>query len=273
MPSVIDERQAERLQYIDLCAYVLGAVNRNVLMNRFEIKQVLATRDISAYQEMSGENLTYDLALKCYRPSKNFVPRFIHNIDDAIQLLCDGTVTIDCEPRFVGNASTYRLPRITLSITTLYPAFQAQSLSREVVISYMSVKNGPSTRTIAPHSLFRTGTFVYLRAFDHKSGEFRSFKLNRIIHCELLPTTPAIDQRKEYDDEWQRQVTLVIKVNEGVEHPESIAYDYNMENGELRVKVKKALVMFCLMDWNVAPLNFKGLPGILFPLKLVEVIE
>lgn len=41
MPSVIDERQAERLQYIDLCAYVLGAVNRNVLMNRFEIKQVL----------------------------------------------------------------------------------------------------------------------------------------------------------------------------------------------------------------------------------------
>ena len=32
MPSVIDERQAERLQYIDLCAYVLGAVNRNVLI-------------------------------------------------------------------------------------------------------------------------------------------------------------------------------------------------------------------------------------------------
>lgn len=273
MSELSQDRQLQRLRYIDLCAYVLGCVNRNVIMNRFDVKQVWATEDIKVYQEKTGTNLVYDHGMKCYRPVDGFTPLFEHDVVDAIELISEGKQTLFCEPRFANNSYSYAIKSVQPLLKNLNHVFRALSLGKMVEIDYISLKNGKSNRLIAPHSLIRTGSFTYVRAFDHKSGEFRSFKLNRIVRSNLINRAPLKTEVKEADKDWQSDITLIIKVNDGVEHIEAIEFDYGLVDGVLEVSVKKALIMFFLMDWNIAPLGFEKLPGALFPLKLESIIE
>ncbi|PKQ73658.1 WYL domain-containing protein [Aeromonas sobria] len=273
MSDLAQDRQLQRLKYIDLCAYVLGYVNRNVIMNRFDVKQVCATKDINAYQEKTGANLVYDHAMKCYRPVDWFSPLFEHDVVDALELMNDGKQSIFCEPRFANNSYSYAIKSVQPLLKNLHNVFRALSLGKKVEIDYVSLKTGSSNRLIAPHSLIRTGCFTYVRAFDHQSGEFRSFKLNRIINSKIIDITPLKNEIRAADKDWQSEVTLIIKVNDGVEHKEAIEFDYGLVNGVLEVSVKKALIMFFLMDWNIAPLGFEKLPEVLYPLKLDSIIE
>lgn len=273
MSDLAQERQLQRLKYIDLCAYVLGSVNRNVIMNRFDIKQAWATKDLNTYQEKTGTSLVYDHAMKYYRPVDWFTPLFEHNVMDAIELLTDGKQSILCERKFARNSYSYAIQSVQPLLKNLYSVFRALNLGKKVEIEYLSLKNGKNSRLIAPHSLVKTGCFTYVRAFDHRSGGFRNFKLNRIINSKFIDSDPLDAEVKQADVDWQRNVTLTIRINDGIEHEESVAFDYGLVDGKLEVQVKKALVMFFLMDWNIAPLEFEHLPAVLFPLKLESITD
>lgn len=272
MSDLAQERQLQRLQYIDLCAYILGLVNRKFLMNRFDVKQAWATKDFTAYQMKSGDSLVYDHGLKAYKPVEMFTPLFEHSVDDAIQLICEGKQSFLCEPQFAGNAYSYAIKNIKPNLAHIFNVFRALHLSKKVEIEYVSRTSGKTSRLIAPHSFIRTGCFVYVRGFDYLSGEFRSFKLNRIVNCKLVESKPSDDQTKLADKEWNADVRVIIKVNEKLDNKESIEFDYDLINGRLEITIKKVLLMYFLMDWNIAPLGYDSLPPVLFPLQ-VESIE
>ena len=272
MSDLAQERQLQRLQYIDLCAYILGFVNRKFLMNRFDVKQAWATKDFTAYQTKSGNSLVYDHGLRAYKPMEWFAPVFEHSVDDAIQLICEGRQSLLCEPKFAGNAYSYAIQSVKPNLANIFNVFRALHLSKKVEIEYISRSSGKTSRLIAPHSLIKTGCFVYVRGFDHRSGEFRSFKLNRVVNSKLVESRPSGRQTQFADQEWNIDVCVIIKANEKQGNKESIEFDYGLVDGRLEITIKKALLMYFLMDWNIAPQGYDSLPPVLFPLK-VEVVE
>ncbi|UZE97231.1 WYL domain-containing transcriptional regulator [Alkalimarinus alittae] len=269
--NLTEERQQQRLNYIDLCALVLGCVSRKLLMNRFDIKEATASKDIKTYQERSGERLKYSHQLRAYTPVDWFSPLFEHSVEHALDLIGKGSLSVTCDPSIADNIYTQRLQSSLPVLANISSIFRALYLRKKVEIAYISQTSGESTRLIAPHSLIATGTSTYVRAFDHKSGEFRSFKLNRVVHSKLTNYLPEPKQEKSFDSEWNEHVTLKITPNHKLEHPESVELDYKMANGVLTINIKKALVKFFLMDWHIAPLEFPDLPGVLFPLKLESI--
>lgn len=275
MSELKNERQQQRLKYIDLCAYILGYVNRKLLMNRFDIKEAWATKDFAQYQLISSDSLIYDHTLRAYKPVDWFVPVYEHSTNDALQLLSRGTQTIVCEERFSQDSHSYTLSSIQPVLKNIYPVLRALYLKKNVDIKYISRSSGISERTVAPHTLIQTGCFFYIRAFDYKSGEFRSFKLNRIIEATLTRNSTDSTNLPVNDIEWLEVVTLTIIVNAGLspEAIQSIEYDYDLVGGELTIQLKRALVPYFLNDWNIAPLGYTNLPAELFPLQLQSITK
>ncbi|PHS59772.1 MAG: hypothetical protein COB00_17400 [Alcanivorax sp.] len=270
MENTSDIRQEQRLRYIDLCAYILGAINRRKLMSRFDIKEAWSTRDFKRYQEMSPHNLVYDHGLRAYKPTKWFSPCFEHDTQDAIDLIYDGTQRITCEQKFAQFEKGYSIPTVLPKLPIVAPILRALNLNEKVEIEYLSRSSGKSKRTIAPHSLIKTGNFIYVRAFDHKTGEFRSFKLNRVMRSHDSDVRVEQNQIKVVDREWNQEIDVVVGINGNPENPDTIAFDYGLKNGKITIRLKQALIPFFLADWNIAPLEYDNLPDTLFPLKVLE---
>jgi hypothetical protein len=273
MENTADIRQEQRLRYIDLCAYILGSINRLKLMSRFDIKEAWSTRDFKRYQEIAPNNLVYDHSLRAYKPTKWFSPCFEHDIQDAIDLIYSGTQKIICEQKLAQREGSYSIPTVLPKLSLIAPIFRAMSLNEKVEINYLSRSNGQSARTIAPHSLIKTGSFIYVRAFDHKTGEFRSFKLNRVMSSKSSDIDVKPNQTRSFDKDWNDEVEIIIGINGSDQNADAIVFDYGMENGKITVRLKKALIFFFLADWNIAPIEYPHLPETLFPLKVIEVKE
>lgn len=273
MQNIAQDRQVERLKYIDLCAYILGAINRVGLMKRFNIMQAWATKDFTAYQENAPHNLVYDNRVRAYVPTDWFSPYYEHDIDDALDLLCKGTQSIVCEPKFANQNYSYTIQNVRPKLENIAALLRAINRGYKVEVSYVSRSRGLSTRVIAPHSLIRTGCFTYVRAFDHLSGEFRSFKLNRIQSSRLRNEVPIEAQIKAHDVDWTTDTKLVIEINGDLPHPESIEFDYGLKNGQLTLVIKKALIRYLLTDWNIAPMEYGDLPSTLFPLRVTSQMD
>lgn len=273
MSELADARQLQRLRYIDLCAYTLGMINRNLLMARFEIKQAWATKDISQYQLLADESLVYDHALRAYKPKAWFVPLYEHDVESVMQLLCEGKQDVVAEPVLAKNAYRYALTGVQPALAKISSVFRAMYLKKKAEVRYVSRTSGQSQRLIAPHSLIRTASFVYVRAFDHQSGEFRSFKLNRIIESQLVEQEVSPQQTQMSDNEWHTDVCVTLEANPDLDDKEAIEFDYGLTAGRLQVTIKKALLKFFMMDWNIAPPEFKQLPAMLFPLSVVSMTD
>ncbi|MBE1302419.1 MAG: hypothetical protein GJ680_21215 [Alteromonadaceae bacterium] len=72
--SAADQKFEKRIRYIDLCADTLGFIGTQLIMRRFDVQRVMASRDIQAYLERSGDRLKYIHKLKGYIPQDNFKP-------------------------------------------------------------------------------------------------------------------------------------------------------------------------------------------------------
>lgn len=263
-------RQIERLKYIDLCAYVLGYVNRKLIMDRFDVSGAYASRDIIEYQKRSDERLKMDNRLKRYVLASYFSPMFEHDIKDALQLVSQGTYTQSCLNSKQIPATTFLTPTIHPELTTIAPILRALCTSNKADVIYFSRSSGKTQRLIVPHTLFCFGHFYYIRAFDHKSGEFRSFKLNRFLESHAVEIEVTNSMKKEQDMDWQTQMNVTIGVNPNASHPETIEFDYGLTKGKKVLKVTRALLPYYLSDWNIAPKDYDTPPPELFPLIVLD---
>lgn len=265
------DRQKQRLVFIDLCAYVLGYVNRSLLMNRFNIKEVTASKDLKTYQEKTA-NLLYENSISAYKPVPWFTPHYEHELKDALLLLSESKQEVIVND--ILNKPTYilNLPVNTADLSKVNPVLRALSLKGIVEIEYASRSSGLSTRHIAPHTLIQMGSFCYVRAFDRLKSEFRTFKLNRIVNASVSMRTVEPLESIESDIEWHQEIEVTIVPN-GNEHIDTLTLDYHLKENKMIVKLKKPVLMYFLMGWNIAPLEYKKLPYTLFPLKVSHITE
>jgi predicted DNA-binding transcriptional regulator YafY len=246
----------ERLEYIEFMLRFRGWVSRPDLIERFGVGEAAATRDIRLYRDYREKNLYLNPKSKKYEMlEQSFNPLFDLKIQSALSKIrtsriCDalGMGAFDgilCPPRL-------SFPKIEFLSTITRAISGAKGLS----MTYRSTKNGESKKEIKPHAIFDNGIHWYIRAFDEKSKEYRTYALTRIVELSMDSESNLIrfNEIVDLDFQWSRMVKLELIPHpnrNNVSCPETIEHDLDMVDGKLTVTVRAAVVGYWLHHWSV----------------------
>jgi len=247
----INSAQTRRLAHIDFRVNFLGNIGRNDLIARYGIKEAAATRDIAEYRKLAPNNLSYDGASKRYTRSDNFEPVFEFTPSQVLTALSQGLGEdfVGVHKQFIPCEAPAQLQKP--SIQVISELSRAIHNKRAVEIKYRSIKSGFTSREIIPFVLVNNGLRWHVRAFDRKRTIFSDFVLTRISDPKIVDGEIEEHEMKDNDIQWNRIVELELTAHPSLEFPETIEYDYGMEDGVTKVNVRAAIAGYLLRLWNV----------------------
>lgn len=261
-----------RLRLIELRLYWEGKINRSDLVEFFGISMPQASQDLALYQSLTKGNLVYDKTERSYVAGPDFEPKFsdpsaagylaqLRSL--AIGALEPGESWIGSPPSFAGTPRIRRTyDRETLR--RLLHAIRQNLLIRTRYASFS--EDAPATRVLAPHALGFDGQRWHIRAFCDRSLEFRDFVIGRLSHVTLAGQSAV---EREWDVEWSRPVTLILKPNPRLPERmrEAIERDHHMSDGVLDVRTT-----ICSSYYLESQLDLDIEPALLPPRRLQLVL-
>jgi predicted DNA-binding transcriptional regulator YafY len=248
---------ALRYRLIETIVWWEGRLTTGHLIQSFGISRQQASKDINTYiNEHAPKNLTYDKYLKGYVPTKQFQPLFIDDSASAYLHLLNQNH--ERAPHIEGLAVAYahtevlQVPDRSIRPEVLRPLLKACRLGLRLETEYVSLANPtPEIRLIAPHTLVYTGMRWHVRAYCEKNGEYRDFVLSRLRgEPEVLDTS---EFSREADAGWNTLVDVLIEADQRL-NPEQrniIEVDYGMQDGQLLVPSRGALVQYVLQRFQI----------------------
>ena len=256
MPEKADDKvspnQRERLWQIDFLARFRGQVTRNDLVERFGIAASNATRDFTLYRQLAPENLDYDHRDKVYRCSQTFSPLFSYDREHTLQTLSLGQgIGLDVckQPVLVDAVSSLNQPDLDMLAAVSRAIYGVKAL----LIDYVSISSGETSREIVPHSLVNTGNRWHVRGYCRKQNDFRDFVLTRMTR--VLGLNDKINQDLEsieHDHLWQRFMTITLKPHPAAVHQRAIELDYGLSpSGSIKLDVRAATMGYLMRRWGV----------------------
>lgn len=250
-PLDASQAQRERLAFLELRAFFTGELRRSDIEARFGIKPAASSRDLALYREIAPDNLEYDAASRCYRPSGSFIPVFDFNPDRVLAWLLQGFGDgLDLGLRQAAPCEgPGQLNRPDLKV--LGAVTRSMCARRPVRMSYVSLSSGAKRREVVPVALADNGLRWHLRAFDRERRRFSDFVLTRISKVQELDELAEEGELLSADEQWARMVEMELAPHPGIEHPKAIEADYGMVEGVLRIKARAALAGYVLRRWNV----------------------
>lgn len=250
---------ALRYRLIETVAWWEGRLTTGHLMQSFGISRQQASKDINTYiTQHAPKNLTYDKHLKGYVPGRQFVPMFIDNSASAyLHLLSQNK---ERAPHIEGLALAYahtevlKVPDRSVRPEVLRPLLRACREGLRLECEYVSLANPlPETRLIAPHTLIYTGMRWHVRAFCEKNRDYRDFVLSRFRgEPDVLDVTEHV---REEDEGWSAKVTVIIEPDPRLKPDQKaiIEQDYGMQQGQLLIPSRGALVQYVLQRYQIDP--------------------
>lgn len=250
---------ALRYRLIETIAWWEGRLTTGHLMQSFGISRQQASKDINTYlSDHAPKNLTYDRHLKGYKPSKGFAPLFIDGSASAYLHLLDQNR--DRAPHIEGLALAYahtevlHMPDRSICPEVLRPILKACREGLRLEAEYVSLAHPDvEIRVMAPHTLVFTGTRWHVRAYCEKNRGFRDFVLSRFRgEPDLMDET---GNTQDTDQAWNSLVEVIIEpdVRLTAEQKAIIETDYGMQDGELRIATRGALVQYVLQRYQIDP--------------------
>lgn len=247
----MSQTQRERLAFLELRAFFTGELRRADLEARFGIKPAAASRDLSLYREIAPENIDYDAAARCYRPSAAFAPVFGFQPERVLSWLLEGfgdgldlglKQAAPCEgPGHLVKPDMEVLGTVTRSLCA----------KRALRVSYLSLSSGPKRREIVPVALADNGLRWHVRCYDRERERFGDFVLTRIAKAQEIDGEVAERELLSADEQWARIVDLEVVPHPGVKQPKAIEADYAMDGGVLKIKTRAALAGYVLRRWSI----------------------
>jgi len=229
----------KRLEEIERCLYWKGGVQRSNLMNIFGISPQQASSDFALYQELAPDNVLFNQSLKRYEPSGNFKPAFFTP---------DITNYFQWTDQLASVTATIPSPLRPTDSSTLKQLINAIHREGSVEIHYQSMSSPkPSKRRLTPHTLVFDGYRYHVRGYCHLRGDFRDFVLGRVTKV-INPGEPG--QKKDMDDAWNTKIILRLCPHPDLtaEQQKVIERDFGMENGELQLRVRQAMLIYMLVQ-------------------------
>jgi hypothetical protein len=247
----LSQTQRERLAFLEMRAYFTGELRRADIEGRFGIKPAASSRDLSAYRELEPGNLDYDVAGRCYRPTKSFKPLFDFSSERVLSWLLQGFGDgLDLKTRKATPCEgPGNLVRPDLSI--LSTLTRAMCANRAVKVSYLSLSSGASNRELVPVALADNGLRWHVRAFDRSNARFGDFVLTRIAKAKEVDGPVEDAELLPADEQWARIVDMEVVPHPGMRWAQAIEADYAMEEGVLRLRSRAALAGYMLRRWSI----------------------
>ena len=203
------------------------------------------------YKQLAPNNVSYDQ--KHYRYLPTFSPLFQHDADKVLAALTAGVSAADTgrSSETISHAAPKRLNQPTLD--TLATVTRAIHAGQVLSLTFLSMKKGPGKRIIVPHSLVDSGLRWHVRAFDRTKGHFRDLVLTRMEDVRALEdcSPPVPQELIAADTQWNRMFTLTLIPHPSRPHPEVIAKDFGMQQGQLKVSVRGAVAGYVMRQWQV----------------------
>lgn len=250
-PVELSQTQRERLAFLEMRAYFTGELRRADIEARFGIKPAASSRDIGVYREIAPENLDYDSAGRCYRPSAVFRPLFEFHSERVLAWLLQGFGDgLDVRQRQVapcegpGNL-------IKPDLEVLGTLTRSMCARRALRINYLSLASGAKKREIVPVALADNGLRWHVRAFDRERGRFGDFVLTRIAKAQEIEGEVSENEMLAADEQWARMVDMELVPHPAIKQPKAIEADYGLEDGVLKIKARAALAGYVLRRWSV----------------------
>ncbi|HGN2667538.1 TPA: helix-turn-helix transcriptional regulator [Pseudomonas aeruginosa] len=251
---------ALRYKLIETVVWWEGRLTTGHLMQSFGISRQQASKDINTYiNEHASKNLTYDKHLKGYVPSRQFRPLFIDDSASAYLHLLNQNH--ERAPHVEGLALAYAhtevlsVPDRTVRPEVLRPLLRACREGLRLECEYVSFTT-PSgeTRLIAPHTLIYTGIRWHVRAYCEKNRDYRDFVLSRFRGIPELMDDQS-EHTREDDLGWNTLVPVIIEPDSRLkpEQRSIIEADYGMQDGQLVIEVRGALVQYVLQRYQIDP--------------------
>jgi len=247
----VSQTQRERLAFLELRAFFMGELRRGDIESRFGVKPAAASRDLSSYRDIAPENLHYDVASRCYRPSSTFKPVFEFSQERVLSWLLKGfgdgldlrlKQAAPCEgPGHLVKPDLEVLGGITRSLCA----------KKALRISYLSLSSGSKRREIVPVALADNGLRWHVRAYDRDQKRFSDFVITRIAKASELDESVADHEMLGADAQWARIVDLELAPHPGIGWPKAVEADYGMQDGVLKIKTRAALAGYVLRRWSV----------------------
>jgi predicted DNA-binding transcriptional regulator YafY len=105
-------------------------------------------------------------------------------------------------------------------------------------------------RRLSPHALVHDGNRWHVRAYCHKRQAFRDFSLTRIKHCKYAGQDR---ERADEDFAWNTIVDVILVPHPGLSPAQHklIEADFLMEQGEMHVECRRALLLYLLFQLNL----------------------
>ena len=249
--SALSAAQRLRLAFIEFRVWFYGEVARKHVLERFEIATAAGTRDLMLYKQLAPNNVSYDQ--KHYRYLPTFSPLFQHDADKVLAALTAGVSAADTgrSSETISHAAPKRLNQPALD--TLATVTRAIHAGQVLSLTFLSMKKGPGKRIIVPHSLVDSGLRWHVRAFDRTKGHFRDLVLTRMEDVRALEdcSPPVPQELIAADTQWNRMFTLTLIPHPSRPHPEVIAKDFGMQQGQLKVSLRGAVAGYVMRQWQV----------------------
>jgi hypothetical protein len=250
-PVELSQTQRERLAFLEMRAYFTGELRRADIEARFGIKPAASSRDIGVYREIAPENLDYDSAGRCYRPSERFRPLFEFQSERVLAWLLQGFGDgLDIRQRQVapceGPGNLIKPDMEVLGTLT-----RAMCAKKALRVNYLSLSSGAKKREIVPVALADNGLRWHVRAFDRERGRFGDFVLTRIAKAQEVEGEVAEQEMLLADEQWARMVDMELVPHPAIKQPKVIEADYGLEDGVLKIKARAALAGYVLRRWSV----------------------
>lgn len=241
--------QRERLIFIDLCLSYLGEISRAELVNKFKIGLAAATRDFATYKEFVPANMVLIHTSKTYHRTDAFKSLFEHEIETILyELSCGLGMPY---PNQLQQTCVNQVSLVNPSEQTISTVMRAIVKNKTLTCEYVSLTSGVKPREIIPHSVVNNGKRWHVRAYDRNRNCFNDFVLTRFKNMEISESEIMPLEMKAADNQWNRIVDLTLIPHPKLKRPEAIELDYAMQDGQLKIEVRAAMVGYMLNQWSV----------------------
>ncbi|OEC35875.1 WYL domain-containing protein [Pseudomonas cuatrocienegasensis] len=248
--------QERRLEFIDYRLRWDGQINRSSLTDFFGISVPQASLDITEYAKLAESNLEYDTRARVYRATDSFKAVFPSSaveryLEDLLRVAVQSEVPYGSFLNWQSPVAAVPKLGRRLNADIAGEILRAIREKEYVEVFYQSM-NDPvgGERRLSPHALVHDGNRWHVRAYCHKRKDFRDFSLTRIKHCKYGGQDR---DRADEDYAWHTIVDVVLIPHPGLTPAQRnlIEADFLMENGEMHVKCRQALLLYLLFQLNL----------------------
>lgn len=232
----------QRFEEIERTLFWQGTLSRQDLACKLKMSHPQTTTIIKNYLALNPNKFALNQSNKKYIPNDD-IPFLFYKPDIQDVFSIESSYDIN----------TYRLTPITrhYSIPVIRDISRAIQNKQSININYLSRKNPTGEmREISPHTFVDTGKRLHIRAWCHKRLEFRDFIIGRISETKDF----GVQQKTMFDDDdWNTLLLLKIRTNKNLSTEESkmIEMDYCMSSGVLEIKVRRAMLIYYLFEYNL----------------------